>query len=168
MKKLKVSFYNGENNTKEHIMLNIVLYKDWCRKKETKHSSVLLLSLFSFLLHQSLVGWHIWLSWCSMTNRSYNVRFCSHDQANSKPRQAQSERMHIKKYVVKNEWDLYCVMIINITTGIFKHFGVPIFMESFVWKWPGLNDFFWFFEMDELGASEAHKAEILNYEVLKI
>ena len=29
-------------------------YKDWYRKKETKYSSVLLLCLFSFFLHQSL------------------------------------------------------------------------------------------------------------------
>ena len=28
-------------------------------------------------------------------------------------------------------------------------------MESFVQKWPGLKDFFWFFEIEELGASEA-------------
>ena len=31
-----------------------------------------------------------------------------------------------------------------------------------------LKDFFWFFEMEELGASEAHKTEVLNYKVLNI
>ena len=41
-------------------------------------------------------------------------------------------------------------------------------MESFAKKWSGLKDFFWFFEMEELGASEAQKSEILNYEVLLI
>ena len=50
----------------------------------------------------------------SMTNRSYNVRFSSHEQTNSKPRKAYSERMHIKQHVIKNEWDLYCLMIILI------------------------------------------------------
>ena len=34
--------------------------------------------------------------------------------------------------------------------------------------WPDLKDFFWFFEMEENGASEAHKNEFLNYEILKI
>ena len=32
-----------------------MVYKDWCRKKETKYSSVLLLRLVSFFLHPSLV-----------------------------------------------------------------------------------------------------------------
>ena len=41
-------------------------------------------------------------------------------------------------------------------------------MESFAKKWPGLKDFFWSFEIEELGASEAQKNEILNSEVLKI
>ena len=43
-----------------------------------------------------------------------------------------------------------------MTTVISKHFGILIFMESFAKKWPGLKDFFWFFEMEELGASEAN------------
>ena len=34
--------------------------------------------------------------------------------------------------------------------------------------WPGFKDFIGFFEMEEHGASEAHKNEFLNYEVLKI
>ena len=34
--------------------------------------------------------------------------------------------------------------------------------------WPGFKDFIWFFEMEEHEASEAHKNEFLNYEVLKI
>ena len=41
-------------------------------------------------------------------------------------------------------------------------------MQSFAKKWSGLKDFFWFFEMEEFKASEAHKTELLNYEVLKI
>ena len=56
----------------------------------------------------------------------------------------------------------------NMTTVISKHFGTSIFMESFALKWSGLKDFFRFFEMEELGASEAQKSEILNYEVLII
>ena len=56
----------------------------------------------------------------------------------------------------------------NMTTVIFKHFGIWIFMEGFVQKCPGLKDFFWFSEMEELRVFEAHKTEILNYEVLKI
>ena len=40
-------------------------------------------------------------------------------------------------------------------------------MESFAYKWPGLKDFFWFFDMEELKASEGHKTEILNNEVWK-
>ena len=56
---------------------------------------------------------------------------------------------------------------INMTTVILKHFETSIFMESFAEKWPGLKDFFWFFVMEELGASEAHKTEILNYEVFE-
>ena len=51
-----------------------------------------------------------------------------------------------------------------MTTVISKHFGTLIFMESFAQKWP---DFFWFFEMEELGASEAQKFEILSYEILE-
>ena len=38
----------------------------------------------------------------------------------------------------------------------------------FVKGWPGFKHFIWFFEMEEHGASEAHKNEFLNYEVLKI
>ena len=59
-------------------------------------------------------------------------------------------------------------MYINMTTVISKHFGTSIFIDSFASKWPGLKDFFWFFEMEELGASEAQKNEILNYEALII
>ena len=49
-----------------------------------------------------------------------------------------------------------------MTTVISNHFGTSIFMESFAYKWFGLKNFFWFFEMEELGASEAQKSEILN------
>ena len=57
---------------------------------------------------------------------------------------------------------------IKMTTVVFKYFGKSIVMESLAKKLPGLKGFFWFFETEELGASEAHKTEILNYEVLKI
>ena len=40
--------------------------------------------------------------------------------------------------------------------------------KIFAMWWPGFKDFIWFFEMEEHGASEAHKNEFLNYEVLKI
>ena len=56
----------------------------------------------------------------------------------------------------------------TLATLIFKHVGTSIFMVSFAKKGPGSKDFFWFFEMEELGASEAQKSEILNYEALKI
>ena len=54
----------------------------------------------------------------------------------------------------------------TLATVIFEHFGTSIFMESFAKKGPGLKDFYWFFEMEKLGASEACKTEILNHEVL--
>jgi hypothetical protein len=41
-------------------------------------------------------------------------------------------------------------------------------MIIFVKKWLGLKGFIQFFELEELGASEAHKTEILDYEVLRI
>jgi hypothetical protein len=40
--------------------------------------------------------------------------------------------------------------------------------QDFAMRWPGFKDFVWFFEMEEHGASEAHKIEFLDYEVLKI
>ena len=40
--------------------------------------------------------------------------------------------------------------------------------KIFAMWWPGFKNFIWFFEMEEHGASEAHKNEFLNYEVLKI
>ena len=43
---------------------------------------------------------------------------------------------------------------------IFERFGILIFIECFALKWPGLKDFFWFSEMEEV---EAHKTEILNH-----
>ena len=44
----------------------------------------------------------------------------------------------------------------------------------FLWRvllksdYSGLKNFFQFCEMEELGASETHKTEILDYDVLKI
>ena len=40
--------------------------------------------------------------------------------------------------------------------------------KIFAMWWPVFKDFIWFFEMEEHRASEAHKNEFLNYEVLKI
>lgn len=51
----------------------------------------------------------------------------------------------------------------NMTTIIYKHVRTPIFLSVLSKK-----DFIKFFEMEELGASEAHKTEILDYEVIKI
>ena len=59
-----------------------------------------------------------------------------------------------KKLLGKLSLVLFSIYI-NMTTVVFKHFGISIFMESFALKWPVLKDFFWFFEMEEPGASEA-------------
>ena len=40
--------------------------------------------------------------------------------------------------------------------------------KIFAMWWPSFKDFIWFFEMEEHGASEAHKNDFLNYEVFKI
>ena len=43
-------------------------------------------------------------------------------------------------------------------------------MESFTLKWSGLNDFFWFFEMEELRAPEAKDynwSQVLNCLIFK-
>ena len=40
--------------------------------------------------------------------------------------------------------------------------------KIFAMWWAGFKNFISFFEMEEHGASEAHKNEFLNYEVLKI
>ena len=50
--------------------------------------------------------------------------------------------------------------------GISKMVGPK--KQDFAMRWPGFKNFIWFFEMEEHGASEAHKNELLNYEVLKI
>ena len=59
-------------------------------------------------------------------------------------------------------------LYINISSVVeFQRWWV---LESkiFAMWWPGFKDFIWFFEMEEHWASEAHKNEFLNYEVLKI
>ena len=53
---------------------------------------------------------------------------------------------------------------INMTTVIFNHFEVSTFMETFAYKWPSLNDFFSFFEMQDLRASESQmRIAIVTY-----
>ena len=57
---------------------------------------------------------------------------------------------------------------INISSVVeFQRWWV-LKIKIFAMWWPGFKDFIWFFEMEERGASEAHKNEFLNYEVLKI
>ena len=51
-----------------------------------------------------------------------------------------------------SSWTCCCLVCTNMTMVIFKHFGV---LHKI--KWPGLKDFFWFLEMEELGASETSK-----------
>ena len=59
-------------------------------------------------------------------------------------------------------WEEMTYLFNNMTTVILKFFRAPIFMDSFNYQWPGLKDFFQFFEMEELVASEAQKTEILD------
>ena len=64
--------------------------------------------------------------------------------------------------------ELHSPYVLNMTTVISKHFRMSIFRKSFAWKWLGLKNFFQFFEMEELGASDAHQTEILDYDIFKI
>ena len=55
--------------------------------------------------------------------------------------------------------------LMYMATIILKHFRKLIFRKSFVTSFKG---FLSIFEMKELGASEAHKTEILDYDVLDV
>ena len=62
----------------------------------------------------------------------------------------------------------HALLYINISSVVeFQRWWV-LKSKIFAVGWPGFKGFIWFFEMEEHGASEAHKNEFLNYEVLKI
>ena len=52
--KYPLFFFTFKTTQWNKIAFFILVHKDWCRKKETKRSSKILLCLLSFFLHQSL------------------------------------------------------------------------------------------------------------------
>ena len=69
---------------------------------------------------------------------------------------------------IKNFWGFEAALFINISSVVEFQRWWALKSKIFAMWWPGFQDSICFFEMEEHGASEAQKNELLNYEVLKI